>query len=258
MGAKEMNFNKKGQITLFIIFAIVIFISLAIFFLARDVTVRLPTGTEFAPDQYMDSCIRRAVRDKIDVMIAQGGPINPTNYRLYNGTKSAYLCQNVNYYAPCINQYPRYLSFLDDEITSHIGGDIDACLNSLKDELEQRNYAVSMGGRGIEIELKPSLVEVRIPLNLTLRKNEVAQVIPEFKTIVRTPLYDLGWVAREIVAQEAQYCYFEYVGYMLLYPSIDVRIKTLSDATKLYSVTHVPTRKQLHFAVRGCAFPAGV
>lgn len=250
--------NVSGQVSIFIIVAIVVFVSLAIFFLSRNTNVGVPTGTEFTPDQFMDSCVRQAVRSASDRMIAQGGVFDPSDYRTYNGTRVAYLCKNVNYYASCINQYPRYMSFLGDELKSHITGEVDACLAALKSELEKRSYTTTLEKSDIQLTLKPSVIDVSIPGTFTLTKNGVTQTITAFTTVVRTPLYDLGSVTQEIVSQEAQYCYFEYVGYMLLYPLFDIRVTTLSDATKLYTVTHTPTHKQLRFAVRGCAFPAGV
>ena len=84
------------------------------------------------------------------------------------------------------------------------------------------------------------------------------QTISEIATNVRSPLQDIGLVVNEIVSQEAQYCYFEYVGYMILYPDWDIRVTTRSDATKIYTVTHIPTDITMQFAVRGCAFPAGI
>lgn len=250
--------NRKGQVTIFIIIAVLLFMSLTVFFLARDTDVSLPTGTEFSPDRYMGSCIRQAVRDTTDVMFAQGGVVNPPSYITSNGTRITYLCTNINYYSSCVNQYPLFISHLQKEIKENIADDVDACLGALQTELERRNYEVDLGSHSIEVTLKPELVEVSLPLELSLTKNGVTQSITSLDTTVRAPMYDLGLITQEIVSQEAQYCYFEYVGFMLLYPSYDIRLTTRSDATKIYSVTHLPTDKTMQFAIRGCAFPAGI
>lgn len=250
--------NRKGQVAIFIVIAVLIFVALTVFFLARDTDVRLPTGTEFSPDRYMSSCVRQAVRDTSEIMFAQGGTVNPTSYIVSNTTRVTYLCRNINFYAPCVNQYPLFISHLKGELENNIEDDVSACLDALKTELERRNYDVELGSHSIEVTLKPELVEVSIPIELSVTKNGVSQTISELDTTLRSPLYDIGLVAQEIVSQEAQYCYFEYVGYMLLYPSFDIRLTTRSDGTKLYHVSHLPTEQTMQFAIRGCAFPAGI
>lgn len=250
--------DKKGQVAIFIIVAVLLFVALTVFFLARDSNIILPTGTEFSPDRYMSSCVRQAVRETTDTLLSQGGVVNPTDYITVNNTRVAYVCKNINYYAPCVTQYPLFISHLRKELQGTISDEVSSCLVALKTELERRNYAVELGSHSINVELKPELVEVSIPIELTLTKNEVRQQITQLGTTVRMPLYDVGLVVQEIAAQEAQYCYFEYVGYMFLYPSYDIRLTTQSDATKIYSVTHLPTDKTMRFAIRGCAFPAGI
>lgn len=250
--------NVKGQITIFIIVAILLFIGLAIFFLARSTTIGVSTGTEFSPERYMSSCVRQAVRDTVATMLPQGGTVAPDNYVLFNETRVSYLCKTIAYGQPCVNQYPRYLFHLQEEVRANVANEVPACFDALTNELERRQYTVEKGSHHVQVTLKPEIIEVAIPLTMRLTKNGVTQAIDAFDISIRSPLYDLGFVAQEIVAQEANYCYFEYVGYMLLYPAYDIRVTTLSDATKLYSVTHLPTQTTLQFAVRGCAFPPGI
>ncbi len=250
--------NNKGQIAIFIIVGVLIFVSLTVFFLVRDTEVTLPTGTEFGPERFMGSCVRQSLRETTDLMLTQGGFVNPKNAVVSNGTTVTYLCKNINYYESCIAQHPAYLSELQEELRAQLVNDIPSCLDSLKTELERRNYDVQLGEYDAKVTLKPEIVDVSIPIELTLTKNDVVQRISQLDTSLRIPLYNLGRVANELVSQEARFCYSEYVGYMLLYPSYDIRVKTLSDTTKVYSVTHLPTDKTLQFAIRGCVIPAGI
>ena len=70
-------------------------------------------------------------------------------------------------------------------------------------------------------------------------------------------MYDLASVANEIASQEAKFCYFEYVGFNILYNDFDIRKDTLSDSTKIYTIKHKKTAAEMNIAVRGCAIPAG-
>ena len=78
-----------------------------------------------------------------------------------------------------------------------------------------------------------------------------------FKFIIPSMIYDLAVVSQEIVNQEAKYCNFESVGFMILYPEFNIdRFKT-SDLNIVYTVTHKKTDDKFKFAVRGCVMPPG-
>ena len=249
--------NKKAQVTIFIIVAIVLVVALSIFFLARQSKPALNTGQEFNPETVIGECVRDAVRKNVDIMMPQGGVFMPTDYALFKDTKVAYICKNVNYYERCINQYPRYITFLTSEVKQRIEPEIEGCLNTLEAELKNKNYEVSLGAHSLDVQLEPGSINVNIPIDLTIQKNNVLQKFMIFNFALKNPLYDLGLVVNEITLQEAQRCYFEYVGYSLLYPDINVRVTTLSDSTKIYTLEHVKTGKEMNIAIRGCAIPAG-
>ena len=251
--------KNKGQIAIFVIIAIMLVAGLALFFFARgNQGIISVGGIEFNPARYMDQCIQDAVVEVSDAMIEQGGVYEPQDYKLYEGVKATYLCKNINYYQPCINQQPQYVSFVEKQIRDEIKDDISLCLDSLREELENRNYEVSYSAFNVSIEIKQGSVSVSLPLELVLRKGDVSQRFDTLSSVTRTPIYDLALVAHEIVSQEAKYCYFEYVGFNLLYSDFITSVNKLSDDTKVYSVEHVPTKKIMRFAVRGCAFPAGL
>ncbi len=256
--AQSMKLERKGQVAIFIIVGILLVAGFVLIILVRSNTITLPTGTEFTPSNFMEGCVRESLRETTALLLKQGGVLEPKNYVIVNGTHIAYLCKTINYIEPCVNQYPLYVSHIQQELERSSDEDSALCFDSLKAELERRSYVLEGEIKPGKVTLKPDVVEVRIPADITLRKNEIVQEVKAFDISLRSPLHNLALVASEIVAQEAQYCYFEYVGYMILYPSYDIRVTTQSDASKLYTITHLPSDTRLQFAVRGCAFPAGL
>ena len=65
-------------------------------------------------------------------------------------------------------------------------------------------------------------------------------------------------IANEIINQEVKFCYFEYVGYSLLYPDYSIEKTDIDGNTKIYTIKDKQTEKVLLFAVRGCILPAGI
>jgi len=100
-------------------------------------------------------------------------------------------------------------------------------------------------------------VDIVVSRNLQLSGGDFSRDFNSFRSSIRSPLYDLGYVANEIARQEAKYCYFEYLGYSLIYNNFDIRKYSLSDSTKIYTVEHKPSGETMNIAIRGCAIPPG-
>jgi hypothetical protein len=256
----DFEMNKRGQVAIFVIVAIIIVAAVGIYFFISGKTVPgISGGEEFEPEGFLGRCFREAMRETIEQIMPTGGFREPRDYKVYNNIEVAYLCKNVNYYQPCISQHPLYISELDKEIERELEDDIDGCFDSLKVELENRNYAVS----GVDefthdIILKPEIVELKVAREFSFSKNDEVRDFDNFDVSLSVPVYDLAQVVAIIAEQEAQFCYFEYVGFMNLYPRWDIRVDSLSDSTKIYSVKDKESGIETNIAIRGCAIPAGL
>ena len=69
----------------------------------------------------------------------------------------------------------------------------------------------------------------------------------------KSSLYELVRIAVDIVRNEARFCYFEYLGYMNLYPRYNIHLKVFSDSTEVYSIKDEYTQEEMNIAIRGCA-----
>ena len=249
--------NKSGQITLFALVAVIIVAAFTLFFLVFSAP-RLETGADFEdPENYIGNCIRQATRETTEKMILQGGFVNPSDYATYNNIKVSYLCKNINYYESCVNQYPLFISTLENEIELNIKEEVEGCFIILEQELEKRNYEVSGGDVVIEIVLKPDLIEAEVLRDFSLVKDGSSRSFSSFRADLVSPLYNLGHIANEITNHEAKFCYFENLGYNILYKETDIKKDIMSDSTKIYTIKDKKTGQEMNIAVRGCAVPAG-
>lgn len=249
---------KKGQISIFIIVGVMLIGAVVLFFLVfSSGDISIGKERDFNAESFVSTCIRESVRKNVDIMLPQGGFSNPQDYKLYQDIKVPYLCKNVNYYEPCINQYPRYITSLKEELEDNMNTDMQECFISLDAELASRGYSYNGGDFDIDAILKQGFVEVVVYRDMEISKDGSSQTIKSFSASVSSPLYDLGYVANEIARQEAKYCYFEYVGFSLLYNDFDIMKTAVSDSTKIYSIKDKLSEKVMNIAVRGCAIPAG-
>ena len=249
--------DKRAQITIFIIIALIIVVAIALIFVVwRKPTISI--SPEENPQAYIDSCVKDATKEAIGKVLEGGGRIEPELYKLYQSEKYNYLCYQKNYYLTCINHYPMLKNIVEQEITDYIEPEVRSCFSSLKEQLEKRNYKVIMG-EGMEIitELQTRKVIVTAKKELEMTKNQETKKITQFKSQVLSSVYDLVMIAREIVNQESQYCNFEYNGFMLLYPRYDIK-RISYDEDRIYNILDRINNEEFKFAIRSCAFPPGL
>jgi len=250
--------SKSAQITIFVVVAILIVLAIILLFILYQTDIiKIPRkGVE--PPDYVAKCVKDFSNEAIEIMLEQGGYIEPTNYKLYNDQKIGYICYTSNNYIPCVMQEPVYIGFLENEITNYITPYIENCFISLKNQLEKENYIVDMGPMSLSTELMQDKIQIRLKRELTIRKNEETKRYYNFDKSIRDVLYNLAIVAQEIASQEAKYCNFEYVGFMMLYPEFDIDKKSVGYDVKIYSVADRKTGDKLTFAIRSCVIPPGL
>ncbi len=250
---------KRGQVSIFIIIAVLLAAAFLLFFFAirqRNISIQL----QLNPESNIEGCTKDAVEQAINIMLPQGGDINPENSILYNNNRISYLCYNKNYYQACISQEPVYLVHLQDEITTYIKPKIEECFSKLTANLEEKGYSVEQGALGVETKVLPGRIEVDINKKFETSKNQGTKKYDKFVIRKLSPVFELANVAREIANQEAKYCNFEYVGYMLFYPRFDIDKKSIGQgetASKIYIIGDRSTGKKLYIAIRSCAIPPG-
>jgi hypothetical protein len=250
--------DKKGQIAIFVILAIVLVGSIFIYFSIAKKPHISERVEEFNPESFIDKCVKEEVRDTVELILPQGGFMKPTDYKIYKDIEVPYLCKNLNFYDRCITQHPLYLSQVENEISTNILNQVENCFESLENELTERDYQHFGGPLNIETKLKPGKIENVIKKDFSFSKDNFNKEFDSIRTSINSPLYQLIFVANEIVSQESKNCYFSNIGYMALYPSIDIKKFVLSDSTKIYTIKDKLSGAETNIAIRGCAIPAGI
>ena len=248
--------RKRGQVTIFVIVAIVVVVGIigAIIFMGR---FDADSPTELGPRAFVDKCVRDLVEESIGKVLFGGGEVVPSQAIAYLGEEWNYLCYQADFYLGCYNLHPLLEMQIEREIEIDIEDGVQGCFDSMRGGFEDRGYDVGGGAMVYSVDLLPGKVDVELRKKVDVSKGETAQSFENFDVSVPSPIYDLVSVTREIVNSEAQYCNFEYNGYMLLYPKYDIRRIDYSDS-KIYRVIDRWSGEEFRFAVRSCAFAPGI
>ena len=248
--------RKRGQITIFIIAGIVIVagILISLIFMGR-VELESPVNSE--PKVFVDKCVRDVVEESIGKMLRNGGEILPTRAILYQGEEWNYLCYQGDYYQGCYNIHPMLEMQIEKEIVRDTEDSVQGCFDAMREDFEDRGFDVDGSETVYSVDLLPGYVKINLDKKISISRGGSAQSFENFETKVLSPIYDLVQVARDVVNSEAQFCHFEYNGYMLLYPQYDIRRIDYSDS-KIYRLIDRPSGAEFRFAVRSCAFAPGI
>jgi len=256
MGDKSFSKNKKGQVTIFIILAmmIVVFGALIYFFLPQiKSTVGLETKD---PYSYIQSCLEEKIEDTILNLSLQGGSIVPQSSYLYKGYNLEYLCYTNQYYKTCSVQQPFIKKHIEEEIENAIRGDAKDCFDSLVKNYEGSGYQTSLNSGELNVEILPKRILTSFNNNLRLVKDST-EIYDEFNIVLNYNLYEILGVVTSIIEWESTYGEADALTYMMLYPDLKVEKLKQSDETKVYILTDKNTERKFQFASRSLAFAPG-
>ncbi len=251
--------NEKGQMMVWVIIAFAIIIIIIIFFLFRGRVNKLDSGAGIEEDLrgFISNCVKKYVNEVVDIMLPQGGFIKPEHTKMYNGLNVSYLCYNSGNYNPCINEHSLLINEIKSEIKGYIEPRIEQCFQDYKREIEKRQGSINLDVMMLDVDLVPDRIFVSIVRDVNLEIKEQNYNYDKFNAEIINPVYNLARVAMEIASQEAKYCYFEYVGYMILYPEFKISRDVMSDSTEIYSLKDKKSGKEMNIAIRSCAIPPG-
>lgn len=251
--------GKRGQVAIWVIVALVIVAGIGILLIAggkKKIDALVQETYDVEP--YIERCARQATREALAEMLPRGGFAQPKNYKQYGGANITYLCENIGHFEPCVNQHPMLLEEIRSELRQTVEPEIDSCFLELHDILAERGVTMNLGSLRTDVVLGPGHVRLAVERRVTLEDRGTKREFERFDATLVHPAYDLIQVANEIASQEAKYCYFEYVGYMALYPRFDIQKTSLPDSTKIYTITETKSGEVVRIAIRGCAIPPGI
>lgn len=254
---KRMMKNKSGQVTIFIIIAVIIVAgALLVYSFFPQIKTSL-SGEEATPQSFIQTCIEKEIQNSVDKLSVQGGSLNPENYILYEDNKVEYLCYTEEFYKTCTVQQPSLIPHIESEITKNIDGKVNSCFSSLKSSYERKGYSVTVTAGEKKIELAPQKIKATFDYKVGMTKGDESQRYDSFVVILNNNLYELASIATNIVGFETLYGDAETTTYMTYYHNLKVEKFLRDSGTKVYRISDRNTGDEFQFASRSQVYPAG-
>lgn len=245
---------KRGQITLFVILAIVVVGIVVVIFAFPEVNV---FSTAVNPSAYLHDCIEPQVAAIKETLSEQGGYAVPTHSTLYQDLTLQYLCYTSDNYVPCTVQQPLLVKHIEEEMKQYIEPRARQCLEQLKTQYERKGYGVRSSSSSISVSIIPDRIVVDFNAPLTITKEET-QTFQKFGVGIDSNWYDLLLTAVSILQYESTLGDSETNLYISYYPNLRIDKTRRDDGSTIYQLSDVTTDDRFAFATRSLVWPQGL
>jgi hypothetical protein len=247
--------NRRGQVAIFVIVAIVIVGILLVVFLVPGVREGV-TGDEFSPTGFLKDCVEPSIKEGIELLSRQGGYSNPEGFVLHEGEKVKYLCYSAQNYETCVVQQPMIKNYFEGELAGIVEPVAKRCSEDLISEYEKRGFTVSASAPSAQVSVIPSRIRVDFLAPMTITKDNT-QTFRGFDVEIQSEMYDLLLITQSIIEFESTYGDSETTLYLQYYPNLRIEKLDLQDGSTIYKIGDVSTGEEFTFASRSVAWPPG-
>lgn len=243
---------KRGQVTIFVIIALVI-VGIIIAFIAYP-RISIVSG-DVNPSSYLSECINPMLEESLEIVSKQGGSFVPDNYLVYQDEKIQYLCYTAEDYKPCIVQQPLLVRHIEIELKEQIEPQARQCVQDLMEEYERDGYSVQSTPGEVNVSILPGQISVDFNAPMTVTK-ENTQTFQKFAVSKKSEMYGLLGTAVSIIQFESTLGDSETTLYLQYYPDLKIEKLKRGDDT-IYTLSNVITREEFTFATRSLVWPQG-
>lgn len=254
----ESYFGKKGQVTLYVIIAIIIFAVGLLLFLFYPHSQTSSSSGSSNPYSFVQTCLKEGFVNQVRLMSLQGGEINPKFYYTYNGSKIKYLCYTNSPYTLCTVQQSLLKEHMISELENSLKGNVSSCFNKMKESYEKQGYKVNMTSGTLVVGIMPKQIIFNFKGYTFAINKGTAKKFKNFSVRLDSHLNQLLAIEENILEWEATYGDADVNSYMAFYHNLQVEKKKQEDGTTIYILKEINTGEVFQFASRSNYFGAGI
>jgi len=245
----KKRMEKKGQLTLFILIALILVSVILLFFLWLQPTYLFEEsgGLKF------ENCVRDALEETIDELSVNAGFINPAFTYPYNGEDFTYLCYTEAYYQTCVVQVPFLKNTFEEQAEKDLRDVIDGCYSSSIADLKAQGFEVKSGKVEYEVLLEPGVARVQVSAPTTVGSQKFAR----FNIKLNSHIYEMLMISTSILQYESQLGDSDVTSMMALYQDYIIDKIKRGDGTTVYILEDKILGTKFQFASKSLVWPAG-
>lgn len=223
--------NKRGQVTAFVIVAIVIVLGVVVYFAYKNNFSPGNISTEFQPIfSYYSSCLEKETKTAVEIAGTQGGKIFVEDY--VAGSSYAPFSSELNFLGVSV-PYWYYLTGnglieenvptkkdIENEIVRYVSENIGEC--DFSDFYEQ-GYDINFGNEDVKVVVNENKVDVSVKSDISVSKGESSAIKNVYEVSVNSRLGEFYNSAKKVYELEKQNSFLEdyAIDVLRLYAPVD-------------------------------------
>jgi hypothetical protein len=243
--------------TILIIIGLFIIVSILflVFFFQKD---SLKPVNLDNPELFISDCLKNKMQEEETAIFANNliSPYENTNYFLYKGKKSPYLCRTTEFYKQCIIQNPMILESVRNYLKERMEVHVESCFKRYQSKA--KSFKVEVYPGNISLVLSDKIIKLKVERTLIVDKGDFKRKIDSFYADIQSPLYNLLKTASIIANYEYAFCEFNTNNWMKLENTILISKFVSSDSTKVYTLSDRVSKKEIYISIKSCVLPAGI
>ncbi len=205
-----MMLNKKGQMTIFIIIAIIIVALIGFYFFIRGNLSISGVPAELKPVfDYYGSCIEEKAREAVQLAGSQGGYVYTPEYR--SGSEFAPFSSELNFLGFSV-PYWYYISgngLIKEQVPtkSNIANDVEIYIEERIRECDfsrfySQGFDIELGEVSAKVNIEDKRVVISVDSDLNVKKGEVSAIIKEHNIEINSKIGKFYDLARKIYEKQ--------------------------------------------------------
>lgn len=197
----KRELNNRGQLTLFVIFGILIVVGIITLFMLLPDPEIVRTSSAKDPLQDIRPCIQKSLSDVLPEYFRKGMYSAPIRTVKYSGENIAYHCYTSKKREICLRNDAQDKSRIEEELKEMILPGINKCFFEFSED--SKGYEVTFGEANVSLEVLPGKININVRNDVKVTKaGEEPSVYSNFDTSINSPLFDFLRISNEILNEE--------------------------------------------------------
>ena len=227
-----MKKGDKGQVTTFIIFALMIIAIIAGYYLLKSENLNLAGKKKINPEiqpvyDYVDNCLKETGREAIEIIGLAGG---------YYQLPELSIDLGIPYYMHEKIDYTPSKEKIEEQISFYVNDNLNDCINNFENFPD---FLISSDNMKIETGIEDDKVVLDLDYRLSVKKGEESYLIEKFSSEIPVRLGIVYGVAKNIVANEikdSMYICFDCIDYFSEKYDLKVNLFSYNDNDVIFTI----------------------
>jgi hypothetical protein len=241
--------SKRGQVTIFIIIAIVIVAGILIY----SFSIKPHSAGKNTPRLGFENCVSKALEDKVEELAETGGYRGEFASFRYLNTEVPYFCYTGKDLELCTIQNPAPKKLFEEQLRREVIPDVESCYDSSILSLKLQGYNVEKGDVDVTLDINSKSIDINLKAPTTVE----GSTFEEFSYSFSSNIYETLILATEILNTEITVGEVDILDYIYIYPNLIVRRLVQDEGSVVYIIEDKNSETKFQFAVRNLYFPPG-